>query len=124
MPTDHRWGSFALLLTAIAIGQVAEFLMKHGTNQLGGEMQFTLPGLWKAFTIPALTGGYGMAFVAALFWTRVLSREPLSWAYPLLALGYLPLLLGAHHLLGETISPLRILGVVVIIAGVAMVFRS
>ena len=96
MPTDHRWGSFALLLTAIAIGQVAEFLMKHGTNQLGGEMQFTLPGLWKA----------------------------LSWAYPLLALGYLPLLLGAHHLLGETISPLRILGVVVIIAGVAMVFRS
>lgn len=56
--------------------------MKHGTNQLGGEMESTLPGLWKAFTIPALTGGYGMAFVAALFWTRVLSREPLSGPIP------------------------------------------
>ncbi len=124
MPTDQRWGSFALLLVAIAIGQVAELLMKHGTNQMGGEMQFSLSGLWKAFTIPALTGGYGLAFVAALFWTRVLSREPLSWAYPLLALGYLPLLLSAHHLLGETISLERVLGVVVIIIGVAMVFRS
>ena len=124
MLPENRWGSFALLLTAIAIGQVAELLMKHGTNQMGTEMQFSVAGLWKAFTTPAVTGGYGLAFVAAIFWTRVLSREPLSWAYPLLALGYLPLLLGANQLLGETISPQRFLGVVVIIAGVALVFRS
>lgn len=124
MPSDHRWISFGLLLTAIAIGQVAEFMMKHGTNQLGGEMRFEPASLWRAFTTPALVGGYGLAFVAAIFWTRVLSREPLSWAYPLLALGYLPMLFGAHHLLDEAITPQRFLGVVVIILGVAMVFRS
>ena len=115
--------SLLFLLLAIAINVTAETVLKSGTNQIG-ELELSVSGITRAFTTPAVVIGFGMAFVAGIFWTKVISREPLSWAVPLLSLSYIPLLFTSGTLLNEDISPLRILGVIVIIVGVALVFRS
>jgi drug/metabolite transporter (DMT)-like permease len=49
---------------------------------------------------------------------------PVTQAYPLLSLGYAIMLLAGWWLLGEVPSPMRVIGVGVIIAGVVLVAAS
>lgn len=115
--------SFCTLLGAIGVNILGETTMKHGMNQVG-ELHLNVDGLFKAFTNPFVIAGLAIMFAAAVLWLRVISREPLSWAYPMLALGYIPLLISSHQVLGETVSPARWAGVIVIILGVTIVART
>lgn len=56
-----------------------------------------------------------------LLWIVVLSKFELSYAYPMLSLGYVFVALGAWLFLGETISPIQWLGIFTIMVGVMMV---
>lgn len=120
---SYKVVSFLTLLGAIGVNILGETTMKHGMNQVG-ELHLNLEGLFKAFTNPFVIGGLAIMFAAAILWLRVISREPLSWAYPMLALGYIPLLLTSHQVLGETVSPARWAGVIVVILGVTIVART
>ncbi|MCB0215998.1 MAG: hypothetical protein KDH92_05140 [Chloroflexi bacterium] len=115
--------SFILLIAAIGINLSGETVLKHGMNQLG-ELHFTPASLLRAFTTPGIILGFALVFGASVFWLKVISREPLSWAYPMLALGYLPLMISSREVLGEEITPQRLVGVLIVIAGVVLVFRS
>ncbi|MOA62691.1 putative 4-amino-4-deoxy-L-arabinose-phosphoundecaprenol flippase subunit ArnE [compost metagenome] len=57
-------------------------------------------------------------------WIIVLTRVQLSWAYPMLALNQVLILLIGWGLLKEPVSPLRWGGVLLIITGVVLVSRS
>ena len=115
--------SFLFLLGAISINIAGETTLKKGITQVG-ELQFTPASLFKAFTTPAVIFGFALVFGASIFWLKVISREPLSWAYPMLAVGYLPLLVTSQEFLDEKITLQRLAGVLVVIVGVVMVFRS
>lgn len=115
--------SFLTLLCAIALNITGETLLKHGMNDLG-ELQLRPEFLMRLASSPAVVAGFALVFGAAIVWLRVISREPLSWAFPMLALSYIPLLLSSRFFLGEVVSPMRWLGALVIIAGVILVFRS
>jgi multidrug transporter EmrE-like cation transporter len=54
----------------------------------------------------------------------VLSRVHLSFAYPILALGYVLTALCSWYLFNEAISPTRWAGIIVICVGVVLVSRS
>jgi multidrug transporter EmrE-like cation transporter len=115
--------SFLILLAAIGINLSGETVLKSGLNRIG-EIELTPVGLYRVFTTPAIILGFALVFGAAVVWLKVISREPLSWAYPMLALGYLPLQFSSHRFLGEEISLQRLVGVAVVIVGVVLVFRS
>jgi multidrug transporter EmrE-like cation transporter len=59
--------------------------------------------------------------VSAVFWLVVLSRVPLSVAYPFVGLSYIAIVVGARVLLGEHVPLLRWAGVVVVAAGIVIV---
>jgi multidrug transporter EmrE-like cation transporter len=118
-----RMISFLTLIAAISVNIVGETMLKRGMNQIG-ELHINLPTFARTFTSPWVLGGFVLVFVASVVWLRVISREPLSWAYPMLALGYLPLLFTSQELLGEHVSLQRWLGTAVVILGVTLVFRS
>jgi drug/metabolite transporter (DMT)-like permease len=73
---------------------------------------------------PLVIGGLACYALGAVFWLTVLSRVPLSLAYPMLALTYVAIPLLAWLLLGESVSGLRWVGIGVICAGVLLVARS
>ncbi|MBV7327916.1 EamA family transporter [Chloroflexi bacterium TSY] len=61
---------------------------------------------------------------SSFIWLWVLTKAPLSYAYPILALTF-PLVVALSVLLfGETVSPMRWFGICIIIAGVSLLAKS
>jgi drug/metabolite transporter (DMT)-like permease len=57
-------------------------------------------------------------------WLLTLDHADVSFAQPITALSYVSVALVSRFWLGESITPLRILGMAVILAGVVLVARS
>jgi multidrug transporter EmrE-like cation transporter len=119
--------AFLLLLIAIAMSTTGELLLKHGMNMVGVlhlNPTLFIPTLAKAFTNPFVLAGFALIFGGSIFWLAVLSRVDLSWAYPMLSLGYIIVVVESWILLNEPVTPLRFIGVLVICLGVFIVSRS
>ena len=121
------WSTFALLLIAMCLTVTGELLLKTGMNR-HGELNVTLSTLFptavKLFTSPWVVGGFVFVFSGALFWLAVLSRWPLSLAYPLLSISYIIGIIASVLFLGEKINLVQLAGVFVIIFGVFLISRS
>ncbi|MBI4301570.1 MAG: EamA family transporter [Chloroflexi bacterium] len=118
---------FLLLLVAVTFSVTGELLLKHGMNVVG-ELSFHsevfFPTLRRAFSNPYVLVGFASIFTGSIFWLSVISRVALSYAYPMLSVSYILVVLASWLLLGEQITANRILGVLIICAGVYVVFRS
>jgi multidrug transporter EmrE-like cation transporter len=53
-----------------------------------------------------------------------LSRVEVSIAYPMLSIGYVINAVAAWYLFGEAVTPMRMLGIGIIVVGVYVVARS
>ncbi|MBI2939301.1 MAG: multidrug resistance protein [Chloroflexi bacterium] len=111
------------LLIAIGLSATGEVLLKTGMRQVG-EFSLTPEHLVRAFTTLPVVAGFAFVFGGSLFWLATISRADLSWAYPMLALGYVLVVVASWAILNETIPPLRAMGLLVICVGVVMVSRS
>lgn len=118
---------FLILLVAIVFSVSGELLLKNGMNKVGLlslRPSLFVPTLWRAFTTPQIIVGFVLAFAASIFWLAVISRVPLSYAYPMLSLSYVIVILASWLLLGEHFSLTRLIGAFIICSGVYVVFRS
>jgi multidrug transporter EmrE-like cation transporter len=111
------------LLIAVCLSATGEVLLKVGMRQFG-EFSITPGDVVRAFTLPAVVGGFAFIFSGSLFWLATISRANLSWAYPLLALGYILVVVASWAILNEALSPLRVAGLLVICVGLVIVSRS
>ena len=72
-----------------------------------------------------VAGGSGLYFGAFGLWLLILSRMELSVAYPIaVSLTLVFTAIGGSMLLGEVLSPLRILGLVLVFLGIVALVRS
>jgi multidrug transporter EmrE-like cation transporter len=119
--------SFSLLMCGVLLNALAQLLLKAGTNAVG-QFEFTvenaLPVGWKLATEPHILGGLACYVVSVVVWIMALSRVEVSIAYPLLSVGYVVNAIAAWYLFGEAVTPMRLLGIGVIILGVFIVARS
>lgn len=113
--------TYALLLVAIALTVTGEVLLKLGMNTIGDEFAFTPAMFIRTFTQWQVFLGFVLIFGGSLFWLYVISRFDLSFAYPILAFNYVAILLPAWLLLGERVTPNKIIGSLIIVAGVIVV---
>jgi len=84
----------------------------------------TITGIWRQlgsiiFT-PAIFLGFLCFGVSSILWLVVISRWELSYAYPLVALGYVMAILYGTILLRETLSLPKIVGSLLILAGISV----
>lgn len=97
--------------------------MKTGMNQVGQIDAFSLAVIIRMITNPFVFSGfasYGISSIAYLF---ALSKLDLSFAYPMIALGYVAVVLFSWLVLHEPISVARLAGVLLICLGVWLVGR-
>ncbi|MHB1414179.1 MAG: EamA family transporter [Chloroflexota bacterium] len=120
--------SLLLIIFSIVCGVGGQIALKMGMTQVGPIGEFALaqplPTALKVFTNLLVIGGLGLYVLGALSWLTVLSRVPLSFAYPFIATSYAFTPVLAWLILGENVPSLRWLGIVVICLGVIMVSRS
>jgi drug/metabolite transporter (DMT)-like permease len=117
--------AFSLVLVAVIFSASGELMLKHGMNQVGVlSLPGFLPTLGRAVRNPFVLGGFASIGTGALFWLAAISRVSLSWAYPMLSMGYIYVLLFSAIILRENVSWIRWLGAIVICLGVFLIWRS
>jgi multidrug transporter EmrE-like cation transporter len=116
-----------LILTGVLLNAAAQLALKEGMRRIG-HFDFVLanagPIGWQAATNPFVFLGLTLYVVSVVVWLLVLSRVEVSFAYPMLSVGYIVNALAAWYLFAEDLSPTRVAGIVVIVAGVWLVARS
>lgn len=120
-----------LLFVCVALGVSGQLLLKVATSHSG-----VLPGagvpfvetLLQLFRTPSalvyLVAGLTCYVVSTFLWLWILSRKELSWAYPILASGYVLVVLASWLFFHDHMTLMRFGGLVLICAGVLLVFRS
>jgi multidrug transporter EmrE-like cation transporter len=74
---------------------------------------------------PLFVAGFLLSALAAVLWFRILATQNLSTCYPLfVGLTYFLITVGAFYFLGESISAQKIVGLAVIVLGVAAVAQG
>ncbi|MBA7681563.1 EamA family transporter [bacterium] len=114
------------IVIAVIIGVVGQLLIKYGLNKLG-QIDFSeslIVSYGKIFLSPFVISGSLVYFLSGFIWLYALSKVNLSFAYPFLALSYILILLASQWFLGENVSFLRWIGVLVICLGVFLVAKS
>jgi drug/metabolite transporter (DMT)-like permease len=120
--------SLLLILFAVGCGITGQISLKLGMLQTGridtAAMSQPLHIALHVLSSPLVVVGLAFYALGAVAWVTVLSRVPLSLAYPNLALSYAFTPVLAWLLLGESVPSLRWLGIGVICLGVLIVSRS
>jgi multidrug transporter EmrE-like cation transporter len=62
--------------------------------------------------------------VSVILWLGALSRVPVSVAYPMLSVGYVVNAAAAAFLFGEALSAGKLVGILLIVAGVIVLARA
>ncbi|MED0738688.1 SMR family transporter [Aneurinibacillus thermoaerophilus] len=98
--------------------------MKYGTLSSFSENEAIISRLIKHLTnIPILFGLF-LYGLSALFWIFAISKVQLSYAYPMVAIGYVFVFVFSVLLFNESISNLRIVGLLTIIIGIMIIAKS
>lgn len=120
---------FTMILVLISVFSVsvAQALVKHGLNRVGG-VTFTgdqfLASMHRATTDIFIVAGFLLTLMAIPVWLTVLSRLQLSVAYPLASFGYVIAFVIGAVFFKETITPLRMFGMLLIIFGGVAIAKS
>jgi drug/metabolite transporter (DMT)-like permease len=75
----------------------------------------------KLLLSPYIITGLTMYGFATVLWLFILTRVPLSVAYPLQSLAYVFAVFGAYFIFNESLSIMKIAGVLLIIIGVSLI---
>lgn len=117
--------TFGLILINIVLSVVGQFLAKVGISKIGAFTDMPVKDfIFKSLTSPFVLVGAFLYFFSALVWFMVLSKIDLSVAYPALSLGYIIVLFVGYFFLGESLTFIKFLGVLLICGGVFLIFRN
>jgi multidrug transporter EmrE-like cation transporter len=122
-----RSADLALILTGVLLNAMAQLLLKAGARTIAG-LSFNLGSAWgiaeRLAVSPPILCGLLCYAVSVVVWILALARVEVSVAYPMLSIGYVVNALAAWLLFGEALTPVRMAGIGVIIAGVWLVARN
>jgi len=119
---------YQLLLTSVAFNVTANILLKKGVLAAGGisgQKSHLLSEIIKVASNPLILIGLSLYGLSFLIWLRVLTFNDLSRSYPIFAtIVFLMTTLGSLIFLKENISLFRIVGMIIMLAGIYIVARS
>lgn len=114
-----RW---LIIFIPIIIAAIAQIILKLGIGS--ADITTGLPGFFiKTLTSPIVILGLGLYGLGAILWLIVLSREDVSFAYPLVSFAYILAILLSAVFLKEHITPGRIIGSLIIMLGIFIIAR-
>lgn len=115
--------NFSLIFINTCILVSGQFLWKYGLIQRDISFQ-SLNDVLKLISSPFIIGGLLLYGFATVLWLFVLTRVPLSIAYPIQSIAYILAVFGAYFIFNESLSIMKIIGVLLIMIGVSFIGLS
>ena len=120
------------LSVSIFMGVFAQLLMKYGMINLKKTAGYhkhivsinIIKILFIIFTDKFVAAGIILYLISMFFWIKVLSKIDLSVAYPFVSIGIILTVILAALTLGESVPPLRWLGIFITLCGVYVIVSS
>lgn len=116
-----------LILLGVLLNAAAQLLLKEGMRRIG-HFAFAwtnvIPIGMQVAVSPFILAGLFSYVVSVMVWILVLSRVQVSFAYPMISIGYIVNAVAAYYLFDESLSLTRVAGIVVIVGGVYLITRS
>lgn len=126
--------NFLLILFSVILGVAGQLTIKHGVGiASSGESSRITHSLDASSIITFLQSAaankfviFGFLFylISAASWLIILSRVDLSYAYPMISIGYIVIVLLSKYLFHEPVTSMRIGGTLLVCAGVFFLLRS
>jgi drug/metabolite transporter (DMT)-like permease len=117
-----------LILISVALSGFAQVAFKLGVS--APRVQLAMAdgppaGVLLSLALsPGVLAGLSLYAAGTLMWLNVLARAPLSQAYPFVGLSFVITAAMGAWLFQESLTPARLLGTALVIAGVALVGRG
>lgn len=80
--------------------------------------------VFKLLLDPFIFSGFLSAFIASLFWIAVMTKFDISYAYPFMSSAFVLVFIFSVLLFNETISIAKVVGLLLIVAGIIVTSRS
>lgn len=117
---------YIYIILTILLTAYGQLVLKWRMNLLGElpvEFSDKFIFLIKALFDPYIFSSFFAAFVASLTWMAALSKFDLSFAYPFMSMAFVVVLVASYYLLHEPVSSSKIIGMILIIVGLAIASR-
>jgi multidrug transporter EmrE-like cation transporter len=121
------YATLPYVLLSVFINTTAQLLLKLGMERIGVfqlQWQTLGPLLLKVAVNPFIILGMFCYMASVGSWLVVLSRVDVSYAYPLVSFGYILTAFAGYFWFQESLSFVRISGILVIMLGVYLITRS
>ncbi|MFO1175060.1 MAG: EamA family transporter [Paracoccaceae bacterium] len=118
---------FVFIVVTVILNATSQLLMKTGMGQVGqAELSATKAAglLVRAATNPFIILGLTTMTLSMGTHLMSLSRFDVSFAFPFLSVAYVIVALYGYFILGENVSPTRILGIGTIMLGTLILSRG
>lgn len=109
-----------IILLSVLLGAIGQIAFKYGATHLAetGSLMDKVIAAWP------IIGGLLLYGVSTLLWIFALRTVELSYAYPMISLGYVLVFIASYFLFHESIGPQRLGGLVLILSGIILVAKS
>ena len=108
-----------LILVSVLLNCTAQLCIRKGMLLVGETgMSNMITNLGVMVTNIWLWGAMICYALSILLWMAVLSKVEVSFAYPFLSIGYVVAAVVGYYFFGESLSVIRIVGIVIICIGV------
>jgi len=109
-----------LIIISVSIGAVGQIAFKYGAVQMVQNPGVTL---LEKIKWPIVLGLF-LYGVSTILWIMALKKVDLSYAYPMVSLGYVFVFIASYFMFNESVNGLRIGGALLIMAGIVLVAKS
>lgn len=113
------FNAFLILLNTLILVS-GQFLWKIGMTNRSVSFD-SIGAIFRVMISPYILSGLFLYGIATVLWLFILTKVPLSVAYPIQSIAYILAVFGAYFFFQEEITLWKVIGVFLIMAGVSFI---
>jgi drug/metabolite transporter (DMT)-like permease len=119
----RSWIAYSLVFATVSLTVTGQFLLKWQVLRAGplpADTGDRLHFLVRLLLNPWVLCAFAAAFLASLTWMLAMTKLQLSHAFPMTALTFALVVVGSAVLFHEPVTPLKVAGLLLIVAGIVV----
>jgi len=116
--------AFKYILASVILVNGGNLMVKYGLQSSSIKFSALISSYIGLFMNPFILFGFIAVASSSIFWLAALSKADLSYAYPMISMGYVITAVAAWLFFKENLTFLRMAGILIICSGVFIMSRS